>query len=64
MFLGSENIQAAQKFITGLEARRLSKLPEQRYLVVIKFNLYMFFRKCSFMGPELRCRKVLLFFPF
>ncbi|KAL4028354.1 hypothetical protein IC575_011547 [Cucumis melo] len=26
---GSENVQAAQKFITGLEARRLSKLPEQ-----------------------------------
>ncbi|KAJ4968726.1 hypothetical protein NE237_015427 [Protea cynaroides] len=25
---GAENIQAAQKYITGLEARRLSKLPE------------------------------------
>ncbi|KAK4775854.1 hypothetical protein SAY87_023815 [Trapa incisa] len=27
-----ENVQGAQKFITGLDARRISKLPEQRYL--------------------------------
>ncbi|KAG2312032.1 hypothetical protein Bca52824_023589 [Brassica carinata] len=26
---GAENVQAAQKYITGLDARRLSKLPEQ-----------------------------------
>ncbi|XP_057962817.1 protein ILITYHIA [Malania oleifera] len=26
---GAENVQAAQKFITGLDARRLSKFPEQ-----------------------------------
>lgn len=26
-----ENVQAAQKYITGLDARRISKLPEQRY---------------------------------
>ncbi|ESQ38842.1 hypothetical protein EUTSA_v10022486mg [Eutrema salsugineum] len=26
---GTENVQAAQKYITGLDARRLSKLPEQ-----------------------------------
>ncbi|CAK9164333.1 unnamed protein product [Ilex paraguariensis] len=29
---GAENIQAAQKFITGLDARRISKLPEHRYV--------------------------------
>ncbi|TQD88948.1 hypothetical protein C1H46_025540 [Malus baccata] len=29
---GPENIQAAQKFITGLDARRMSKLPENRYI--------------------------------
>lgn len=28
---GAERIQAAQKYITGLDARRLSKLPENRY---------------------------------
>ena len=27
---GPERVQAAQKYITGLEARRLSKLPENR----------------------------------
>jgi HEAT repeat protein len=26
---GAENVQAAQKYITGLDARRLSKFPEQ-----------------------------------
>ncbi|KDO52492.1 hypothetical protein CISIN_1g000049mg [Citrus sinensis] len=30
---GSEYIQGAQKFITGLDARRLSKFPEHRYFV-------------------------------
>ena len=30
---GAENVQAAQKYITGLDARRLSKLPEQRYFI-------------------------------
>ncbi|POO02948.1 Proteasome component Ecm29/Translational activator Gcn [Trema orientale] len=29
---GTENVQAAQKFITGLDARRLSKLPDHRYI--------------------------------
>jgi hypothetical protein len=29
---GSENVQAVQKYITGLDARRLSKFPENRYL--------------------------------
>nr|KYP71848.1 Translational activator GCN1 [Cajanus cajan] len=29
---GSDNVQAAQKYITGLDARRLSKFPEYRYL--------------------------------
>jgi len=31
-FPGSENVQAAQKYITGLDARRLSKFPEYRYV--------------------------------
>ncbi|KAF9610038.1 hypothetical protein IFM89_019766, partial [Coptis chinensis] len=31
---GLDNVQAAQKFITGLEARRLSKLPENRYTTI------------------------------
>jgi len=31
-FPGSENVQAVQKYITGLDARRLSKFPEFRYL--------------------------------
>lgn len=28
--IGAEHVQAAQKFITGLDARRLSKLSENR----------------------------------
>lgn len=31
VLLGTENVQGAQKYITGLDARRLSKYPEQRY---------------------------------
>ena len=30
-FVGTENVQAAQKYITGLDARRISKFPEHRY---------------------------------
>lgn len=33
MFAGTENVQAAQKFITGLDARRIAKLPEHRWSV-------------------------------
>lgn len=29
-FTGTENVQAAQKYITGLDARRIAKLPEHR----------------------------------
>jgi hypothetical protein len=28
---GVENVQAAQKYITGLDARRIAKQPELRY---------------------------------
>lgn len=34
-FAGPENVQAAQKFITGLDARRISKFPEHRYISVL-----------------------------
>ena len=34
-FTGPENVQAAQKFITGLDARRISKLSEHRYILVL-----------------------------
>lgn len=39
---GAENVQAAQKYITGLDARRLSKLPEQRYFIFITFHFIHF----------------------
>lgn len=29
-FIGADNVQAAQKYITGLDARRLAKFPENR----------------------------------
>lgn len=30
---GAENVQSAQKYITGLDARRIAKQPEARYTV-------------------------------
>lgn len=37
-FVGSENVQAAQKFITGLDARRIAKFPEHRYILSQAFD--------------------------
>ena len=34
-FVGTENVQAAQKYITGLDARRISIFPESRYLKLL-----------------------------
>jgi hypothetical protein len=31
---GGENVQAAQKYITGLDARRIAKQPEVRYITL------------------------------
>jgi len=60
-FSGSENVQAAQKYITGLDARRLSKFPEFRYVYIIKcaflledhFNLMQVTKSCIFMGETM-----------
>jgi len=41
MFPGTENVQGAQKFITGLDARRLSKYPELRYIASITYCIYI-----------------------
>ncbi|KAF2306959.1 hypothetical protein GH714_022778 [Hevea brasiliensis] len=35
---GAENVQAAQKFITGLDARRLSKFPEHRHVSSLRLK--------------------------
>ncbi|KAF8392098.1 hypothetical protein HHK36_022440 [Tetracentron sinense] len=39
---GMENVQASQKFITGLDARRLSKLPEHSNQTCLWFEEIMF----------------------
>lgn len=35
MVLGSESVTVAQRFVTGLDARRISKLAELRYAELI-----------------------------
>ena len=47
MFPGTENVQGAQKFITGLDARRLSKYPELRYIASITYCIYIHLFKCT-----------------
>lgn len=41
--LGQENVQAAQKYITGLDARRLAKYSEDRYVsaFIRVYSLYV-----------------------
>lgn len=43
-FSGSENVQAVQKYITGLDARRLSKFPEYRYFYYQIFQYHQLFQ--------------------
>ena len=45
-FAGPDNVQAAQKFITGLDARRISKLSEHRYISVLWWHISLTFVVC------------------
>lgn len=54
--IGAENVQSAQKYITGLDARRISKLPEQRYGSIALLILLHAHGESCYFGIALLCQ--------